>query len=126
MIKISHKGDFEKTFRFLHRAKEFDIAALLHKYGQKGVDALQAATPKDTGLTAGSWSYEIEVGSTRSTIRWKNSNVVNGWFNVAVALQYGHGTRNGGWVEGRDYINPAMQPVFDEIANDAFREVTQG
>lgn len=125
MITITSKGDFSKTFRFLRKAKDLEIEKILHKYGRMGVDALAAATPKRSGLTASSWSYEIEVGSSKSTIRWMNSNVQKGWFNVAVAIQYGHGTRNGGYVSGIDYINPAMKPVFDAIADDAFREVTQ-
>lgn len=123
MIKLSSKGDFSKTLKFFNRAKKFDIKPILEKYGQAGVDALREATPKDTGKTANSWSYEIEIGDNQSTIRWLNSNVVNDWANVAVLIQYGHGTRNGGYVEGRDYINPAMKPIFDDIATSAFKEV---
>lgn len=123
MIKLSYKGDFTKTLKFLNKAKKFDIRPILEKYGEAGVEALRKATPKDTGKTANSWSYELEIGKTQSTIRWLNSNVVNDWANIAVLLQYGHGTRNGGYVQGRDYINPAMKPIFDDIANSAFKEV---
>lgn len=123
MIKLSSKGDFSKTLKFFKKAKEFDIKPILEKYGEAGVEALREATPKDTGKTANSWSYELEIGDKQSTIRWLNSNVVNDWANVAVLIQYGHGTRNGGYVEGRDYINPAMKPIFDDIANSAFKEV---
>lgn len=125
MIKISQKGDFSKTLHFLKRASNLkNIRSVLERYGQMGVDALRRATPKDTGKTANSWSYELEIGETRSIIRWLNSNVVDDWANVAVMIQYGHGTGTGGWVEGRDYINPAMRPIFDEIASNAFKEVT--
>lgn len=126
MVKFTRQGDFSKTYQFLHRLKKFQVQRTLNKYGQKGVAALQAATPKDTGLTAGSWDYSIEVGRDRAVITWSNSNMAKGWFNVAVGLQYGHGTRNGGWVEGTDYINPAMRPIFDAIAKEAFEEVMSG
>ena len=96
----------------------------LDKYGKEGVAALASATPVDTGLTASSWSYEIKQKNGSISISFKNSNIQNG-VPIAIILQYGHGTRNGGWVQGRDYINPAIQPIFDRIANDAWREVTK-
>lgn len=97
---------------------------LLDKYGRKGVDALVSATPVDSGKTAGSWDYEIVNRKGSATIRFTNSNIVNGC-PIAIILQYGHGTRNGGWVEGRDYINPALRPIFDELAEKAWKEVTK-
>lgn len=124
MIKISHKGDFTKTTRFLKNAKMFDPYKVLARYGEAGVDALSAATPTDTGLTAASWFYEIAVSKGSYEIRFNNSNVHKG-VPIAIILQYGHGTGTGGWVEGRDYINPAIQPIFDKIADEAWREVTK-
>ncbi len=122
MIVIKQKGDFKKTEEFLNRAQQVKLAQVLQHYGQRGVFALSQATPKDTGKTAESWSYEVTVGSGESKITWSNSNVNKG-VNIAILLQYGHGTRNGGYVKGRDYINPAIQPIFDEIANTAWKEV---
>lgn len=124
MITFRHKGDFSKLSRFLERAKEVVNLGELDKYGREGVAALASATPKDTGLTANSWYYEIihEKGSV--SIRFSNSNIQNG-VPIAIILQYGHGTGTGGWVQGRDYINPAIQPIFDKLANDAWREVTR-
>lgn len=123
MIKVSAKGDWKKTEEFLKASSKITFEDILNKYGEMGVTALSAMTPKDTGKTASSWSYEIEKTRGGATITWTNSNVVN-HVNIALILQYGHGTRNGGYVVGRDYINPAMQPVFDKIAEDAWREVT--
>ena len=124
MISFRHKGDFSKLTRFLERAKEAVRLGDLDKYGREGVAALASATPVDTGLTANSWNYSISNSNGSITISFYNSNIQNG-VPIAIILQYGHGTRNGGWVEGRDYINPAIQPVFDRIANDAWREVTK-
>ena len=124
MISFRHQGDFSKTTRFLERAKEAVKIGDLDKFGREGVAALASATPKDSGLTANSWYYEIEHKNGSVTISFNNSNIQNG-VPIAVILQYGHGTRNGGWVEGRDYINPAVQPIFDRIANEAWREVTK-
>ena len=124
MITFRQKGDFSKLTRFLERAKEAVHLGDLDKYGRQGVAALSSATPVDSGLTAGSWYYEIENKNGSATITFNNSNIQNG-VPIAIILQYGHGTRNGGWVEGRDYINPAIQPIFDEIANEAWREVTK-
>lgn len=123
-ITFVHHGDFSKTQRFLERCKEVVKLGDLDKFGKAGVEALRSATPKDTGKTADSWNYNIIRKNGSVTIEWVNSNVVDG-VNIAVILQYGHGTRTGGYVQGRDYINPAIQPIFDEIANDAWKEVTK-
>ena len=124
MITFRQKGDFSKLTRFLERAKEAVHLGDLDKYGRQGVAALSSSTRVDSGLTAESWYYEIENKNGSATITFNNSNIQNG-VPIAIILQYGHGTRNGGWVEGRDYINPAIQPIFDEIANEAWREVTK-
>lgn len=123
MIKISHRGDFSKTEKFLKKNLRSDYLNVLSKYGEIGIDALASATPVETGATANSWSYEIEKRRGYVTLVWYNSNTNKG-VNIAVILQYGHGTRNGGYVQGRDYINPTMRPIFDKIASDAWREVT--
>lgn len=124
MIKIRQKGDFKKLTSFLERAKESLDIGILDKYGKKGVAALSSATPVDTGLTASSWFYKIENKNGIAKIEFHNSNIQDG-VPIAVILQYGHGTRNGGYVVGRDYINPAIQPVFDELAKNAWKEVTR-
>ena len=124
MITFRHKGDFSKTIKFMENAKKAVRLADLDKYGQEGVVALASATPVDTGRTANSWYYEIVVKDGSAVITFYNSNIQNG-VPIAIILQYGHGTRNGGWVQGRDYINPAIQPIFDEIVNEAWREVTK-
>lgn len=118
-----HKGDFSKTEKFFNSLLKLDYLNVLERYGQAGVAALASATPKDSGLTAASWDYEITHNGKKTTIAFTNSNISNG-VNIAIILQYGHGTRNGGYVAGRDYINPAIQPIFDKIANEAWREVT--
>lgn len=124
MISFRHKGDFSKVGRYLKNAKNAVNMTDLDEYGKAGVAALASATPVDTGLTANSWYYEIENTKGSSTIRFCNSNVQNG-VPIAIILQYGHGTRNGGWVQGRDYINPAILPIFDEILSKAWEEVTK-
>lgn len=124
MISFRHQGDFSKLSRFLERAKEAVKIGDLDKYGREGVEALASATPVDTGLTAASWYYKIEHTNGSVTITFCNSNIQNG-VPIAIILHYGHGTRNGGWVQGRDYINPAIRPVFDKIADNAWREVTK-
>lgn len=122
MIKISHKGNFNNTEKFLKKISTADFMRNLEKYGEMGVQALASATPMDSGLTASSWSYEIEKSSSSYTIHWVNNNINDG-VNIAIILQYGHGTGTGGYVQGRDYINPALRPVFDEIAESAWKEV---
>ena len=124
MISFRQKGDFSKLTKFLERAKETVYLGDLNKYGRQGVAALASATPIDSGETASSWYYEIENNKESATVTFYNSNVQNG-VPSAIILQYGHGTRNGGWVEGRDYINPAIQPIFDQIVDDAWREVNK-
>ena len=124
MIRFKQKGDFSKVTKYLERAKEVIHLGILDKYGRKGVDALSSATPIDTGLTAESWRYEIVNKNGSARINFCNSNIQNG-VPIAIILQYGHGTGTGGWVQGRDYINPSIQPIFDEIANEAWREVTR-
>lgn len=124
MIKFRQKGDFSKLTRFLERAKNAINLGDLDKYGREGVAALSSATPIDSGLTASSWYYKINRKNGSVVIDFYNSNVQNG-VPIAIIIQYGHGTGTGGWVEGRDYINPAIRPVFDKIANNAWREVTK-
>ena len=124
MITIDVKGSFKGTRDFLERNKKIKINNL-DQYGVMGVNALSAATPVDTGVTASSWDYHIAVEDGRTVITWTNSNVVKGQ-NIALLLEYGHGTRHGGYVVGRDYINPALRPIFDDIADKAWQEVTNG
>lgn len=122
IISMSTKGDFHKANTFFEKLKESVKLGDLDKYGKQGVSALRDYTPRDTGLTADSWSYDIQRKGDRITISWYNSNIVD-YVNIAVILQFGHATKSGGWVEGRDYINPAMQPIFDDIADSAWKEV---
>lgn len=124
MISFRHKGDLSKTTQFLERSKGVFHRGILDKYGREGVAALASATPKDSGKTADSWYYEIEYKKGSVTITFKNSNINKG-VPIAIILQYGHGTRNGGWVQGRDYINPAIQPIFDRITQEVWKEVTK-
>lgn len=124
MISFRQKGDFSKLTKFLERAKESVKLGDLDKYGRAGVEALASATPVDSGLTANSWYYEIENKNGSASITFLNKNIQNG-VPIAIILQYGHGTGTGGWVQGRDYINPAIQPLFDKIADDAWKEVTK-
>lgn len=123
-IKITVKGDWKKTDNFLERVKNLFKLGVFDKYGKAGVNALQAATPIESGLTANSWSYEIKRSSGKVSIEWSNSNINKG-VPIAIILQYGHGTGTGGYVAGRDYINPAMRSIFDNMANDLWREVTK-
>ena len=122
MIKINQKGNFRKTIKYLEKSPkvienmDFDI------YGIKGVNLLRNATPKDTGKTSESWSYDISKKNGTVTISFHNSNIVNG-IPIAILLQYGHATKNGGWVEGIDYINPALKPLFQDLAEEAWKEV---
>lgn len=121
-VSFVHHGNFKKTNRFLERALETVKLGDLDKFGRAGVEALRMATPRDTGLTAESWDYRIVREKDNVRIEWVNSNVVRG-IPIAILLQFGHATRNGGYVQGRDYINPAIQPIFDQIANDAWKEL---
>lgn len=124
MIGITSSGSFDKTFEFLKKAQEASEVRNLNAYGQQGVSALSRATPEDTGVTANSWDFRIIRGRGRVKIEWYNTNVVDG-VPIAVIVQYGHGTGTGGWVEGEDYINPAMKPIFAKIASDVWKEVKQ-
>ena len=124
MIKIKQTGKFSKTEKYLKYVTSAINQDLLEQYGREGVNALASSTPIDSGLTAKSWYYEINKNKTSVTISFHNSNIQNG-IPIAIVLQYGHGTRNGGWVQGRDYINPAIQPIFDKIANQAWKEGTK-
>lgn len=123
-VTIKHRGSFKNTENFLRNAKKINFENILDKYGKQGVAALKASTPIDSGVTANSWNYEIKINKGSMTLTWTNSHVVNG-VPIAVILQYGHATRNGGFVQGRDYINPSILPVFDKISNDAWMEVTK-
>lgn len=122
MFTITHKGNFDKTEAFLRKAKKADFYKNLEQYARIGVEALRESTPIDSGITANSWGYEIEHSKDRVSITWTNSNTNKGE-NIAILIQYGHGTGTGGYVHGRDYINPAMQPVFDKIMEDIWKEV---
>ena len=123
MLSITSSGSTSKTMSFLQSMRSSNLYGNLDSFGQRGVAALQAATPVESGLTAMSWSYEIEVTDRYARISWVNSNRVDG-VNVAIILQYGHGTGTGGYVTGQDYINTALKPIFDEIANDVWKRVT--
>lgn len=124
MIKITQKGDFSKTQKYLNLLMNKKYLVVAERYAQKGVEALRDATPKDSGLTADSWDYKIESDNNRTAIIFTNSHIEKG-VNIAIILNYGHGTRNGGYVQGRDYINPAIQPIFDELVDAAWEEVTK-
>ena len=124
MITFRQKGDFSKLNRYLEKVKNASRIGVLDKYGREGVAALSSATPAESGKTANSWYYEIKRQNGSISLEFNNSNVNKG-VPIAIILQYGHGTGTGGWVEGRDYINPAIQPIFDKIAEDAWKEVTK-
>ena len=124
MITFRQEGDFSKLTSFLEKTKKLFNVGILDKHVRKGVEALAAATPIDSGETANSWYYRLENKNGSAAITFCNSHIQNG-VPIAIILQYGHGTRNGGWVEGRDYINPALQPIFDELAKEAWKEATK-
>jgi hypothetical protein len=125
VISVSSSGSTQKTEDFLRRAQKLDVRSILNAAGSRGVAALSAATPRDSGLAASSWDYTVKSTRAGFSIIWTNSDVENG-FPVAVMLQYGYATGSGGYVAGRDYINPAMRPVMDQIAADVWRAVTNG
>ena len=124
LITFSQKGDFSKTRKFLNRLFNMQYLNVLEKYGQMGVAALSAATPVDTGKTASSWEYKIKHTMDSTTIMWDNTNLAPNGTKIAILLQYGHGTGNGAYVAGRDFINPALRPIFDKMANEVWKEVT--
>jgi hypothetical protein len=127
LVSFKHRGNFSATMKFFNHILRKDYLNVLNKYGHQGVLILQENTPKDTGLTAMSWDYEIEENKKTGTIelRFINHNVQKCWANVAVLLQYGHATRNGGWVEGVDYINPSLKPLFDELVEKVWKEIIE-
>jgi len=122
-ISFGTKGNFNKTEKFLSAMRRAEMFSALEAFGREGVAALAAATPTESGETAGAWGFKVSKSSGRATIEWTNSHVVNG-VPIAIILQYGHGTGTGGYVQGRDYINPAIKPVFDKIADKAWKAVT--
>lgn len=124
IISFTQKGSFKNTERYLNKLSHLQVDVILNKYGSLGVAALSNATPSESGLTAASWYFKIEQRKGYYSIRWHNSNVNEGK-PIAILIQLGHGTGTGGYVQGRDYINPAIQPIFDQMANDLWREVTQ-
>lgn len=121
-VSVKQEGHFKDTLNFLKSAEKKDYTSLLKKYGEMGVSALSAATPIDTGMTASSWEYRIKKGKHYIGLEWHNTNVNDGVV-VAVLIQYGHATRNGGYVPGRDFINPAMRPILDNLADQLWKEV---
>lgn len=124
MFSITQKGNFNNLEKYLKKTIGKDYMSVLDKYGRQGVQALSAATPVDTGKTAASWEYRIVKTDSSISIEWLNTNINNG-VNIAILLQYGHGTRNGGYVVGRDYINPALRPIMEDLAAAAWKEVTE-
>lgn len=124
MITIESEGEWKMTRNWFDRMTKLDLALIMNQFGKEGVSALAASTPSRSGLTSKSWNYEVTRKGNNWKITWTNSNVNKG-ANIAVLIQYGHGTRNGGYVVGRDYINPAIRPVFDKIAKQAWKEVTK-
>ena len=125
LVSVTHSGSFKNVERFFKRMLKRDIYKALDFYGQKGVEALSAATPVDTGLTAASWKYEIQEANGSYSLVWTNSNIANNGMPIVLLLQYGHGTKSGGYVKGIDFINPALKPVFDSIAEVLWKEVTR-
>lgn len=123
MISFRQKGDFSKLEKMLKNSFGKNYRRVLEQYGREGVAALAAATPKDSGKTASSWEYEIIEKNGQLSVTWKNTNIHDG-VNIAIILQYGHGTRNGGYVQGTDYINPALRPIFEKMADAAWKEVS--
>lgn len=124
LIKIKHKGNFNNAERFFNRVLKREYLNILEKYGQMGVEALRSATPSESGKTADSWEFGIEEGNGTVTLYWTNSNENQG-VNIAVLLIYGHGLQNGGYVQGIDFVNPAMRPIFEKIADESWKEVTR-
>jgi hypothetical protein len=124
VITFKQKGSFDRTEKFLKNSSRINVIPILERYAQEGVRALASNTPTDSGLTAGSWGYEIKVSRGSCSIIWTNSNIQDG-VSIAIILQYGHGTGTGGYVQGQDYINPAMQPIFNKLSQELYQEVTR-
>ena len=124
IITYRHKGDLKKTDTFLRKILKQDLKSVLHRYGKLGVEALSKATPVDTGKTAASWDYTVEIGNGTAKLTWTNSNSNKG-VPIALLIQYGHGTPTGGYVPGRNYIKPAIQPILDELTNALWKEVSE-
>lgn len=124
MINLESNGSFKNLEKFLSTMSKQNIRNLLSQYAQEGVNALARATPKDSGLTATSWSYNITVSKNYYSITWTNSNIMDNGVPLAILLQYGHGTKNGGYVQGEDFINPALKPIFNKIADNVWKAVT--
>lgn len=124
-ITFVQKGDFSKTSKFFERCKNLFHLGILDQYGREGVNALSMATPVDTGKTAASWRYQVINNKNELRIEWHNDNTTDTGIPIVVLIQYGHGTGNGGYVQGRDFINPAIQPIFDKIAEKLWKEVTR-
>lgn len=123
MIRFRHRGDFKNTERLLRSAKNINYRLILEKYARQGIQALASVTPKDSGVTSDSWGYEISPSKSGFKLSWTNSSVNEG-VPIVILLQYGHGTRSGTYVQGRDFINPAMRPLFETIAENIWKEVT--
>lgn len=123
MISFSSSGNFDKTLKFLAAMQKLNIGKICESQGQRGVHALMSATPEDSGRAANAWGYTIVQSKSSIMIGWTNSDIENG-FPVALMIQYGHGTGTGGYIQGRDYINPAMRPIFDQIAETVWKAVT--
>jgi hypothetical protein len=125
-VHFNHKGSFKNTERFFNQYNSHRFDSILNEYGRKGVSALANATPVEAGLTASSWNYSIEHSKSSFSLYFTNSNTISGGTPLAILIQYGHATKNGGWVQGRDFINPPIIPILDELANELWREVTNG
>lgn len=124
-IKLKTTGNYDQTTRWLNSMKSPDLRAVLDRAGRVGLQALSAATPVQTGLASRSWSYEVKMGRRGASVTWTNSDVENG-FPVLISLQYGYSTGTGGYVRGRDFINPAIAPVFEQLKSDISRMVSRG
>lgn len=122
MITFKHRGNFDLTEKFFRGLKDKKYRPIFEKYGREGIRVLSSATPKDSGLTANSWDYQILTKRNGFDIYWTNSNMVDG-IPIVILLQYGHGTKSGSFVEGKDFINPAIKPIFDKIAENLWKEV---
>lgn len=124
MIRLKSRGSYDKTEKFLKKLTSDDLRSIMEKYGREGIAALSTATPLDTGVTASSWEYEIVQDANSISLVFNNSSEIKTGIPIVILLQYGHGNGRGGYVQGRDFINPAIQPIFDKLADEAWKEVT--